>query len=333
MITAWRRRDVPGLLLTGLGLVVASHASAAFAAQSSSFPSQPVRLLVPAAVDGGASLQARALAPVMRAHLGQQVIVEHYAGAGGLTGSAAVAQSPADGHTLLLTSAALAVNAAWLPEQMPFDPLSAFAPVSLMATTPLVLLTHPGVPAKSVPELIALAKRSRPLLQIGGNSAGSLSHLALSQFAQTAGFRSDALLFNGGGPALQALQQGRFDVLFAALPLAIPPVESQRLRALAVTAAEPSPRLAGVPVMTQFVPGMVIENWYALLAPAATPRAVITRLHIEVRRALAEEAIQETWSRLGLNAVNGAPEALASTLRGDIERYSALIRQGRLRMQ
>lgn len=321
------------LLLTCFGLVAALNISPVLGAQSGIFPAQPVHLVVPAPADGGASMLARVLAPAMRAHLGQQVLVEHRAGAGGLIGSAAVARSPADGHTLLLTSAALTVNAAWLPEQMPFDLLSGFAPVSLVATAPLVLLVHPGVPAKSVPELIALAKRSRPQLQAAGNAAGSLSHVALSQFAQTAGFRNDTLLFNGGGPALQALQQGRFDLLFAALPPAIPPVEAQRLRALAVTSADPSPRLAGVPVMKQFVPGMVIENWYALLAPAATPQTVLTRLHVEVRRALADEAVQEACSRLGLNPVGGTPEMLASTLRSDIERHAASIKQGRLRMQ
>jgi hypothetical protein len=315
------------------GVFVVFGADEGFSAQTTSFPSQPVRLVVPASMDGGTSLQAQALAAVMRTHLAQQVLVEHRAGAGGVIGSAAVAQAPADGHTLLLTSAALAVNAAWLPEQLPFDVLSGFAPVSLIATAPLVLVVHPGVPAKTIPELVALAKRSRPMIHAGGNAAGSLSHVALSQFAHAAGFRSETLLFNGGGPAMQSLIQGRVDLLFVALPLALPPLETQRLRALAVTAAEPLPKLAGVPAMKQFFPGMVIENWYALLAPAATPQPVITRLHAEVRRALADESVQALYSRLGLIAVGSTPEALALMLRSDVERYAGLIRQGHLRMR
>lgn len=324
-------RKLVFLLCSGFFAVIG--ANTVFSAQTPPFPNQPVRLVVPAAMDGGASLQARALAPVIRTHLAQQVLVEHRAGAGGITGSAAVAQAPADGHTLLLTSAALAVQSAWLPEQMPFDLWSGLAPVSLIARAPLVLAVHPGVPAKTVPELVALAKRSKPVIQAGGNVAGSLSHVALSQFAQAAGFRSETLLFNGGGPALQALMQGRVDLVFAALPLVLPPLETQRLRALAVTAAESSPKLPGVPVMRQFIPGMVIENWYALLAPAATPQPVITRLQVEVRRALADEAVRELYSRLGLAAVGSTPEVLAQTLRADVERYSGLIRQGHLRLQ
>lgn len=319
--------------LLSFGILGGIASGAAFAASMPSFPNQPVRLVVPAAADGATGLQAQALAAVMRNHLGQQVLVEHRAGAGGITGSAAVAKAPADGHTLLLTSAALAVNAAWLPEQMPFDLWSALAPVSLVAKAPLVLAVHPGVPAKTVPELIALAKRSRPVLQAGGNAAGSLSHVALSQFAQAAGFRSETLLFNGGGPALQSLLQGRIDLVFVAMPLALPPLEAQRLRALAVTSAEASPKLLGVPAMQQFISGMVIENWYALLAPAATPQPVITRLQVEVRRALAEESVRERYARLGLMAAGSTPEELAQTMRADVERFAGLIRQGRLSLQ
>lgn len=320
-------------ILLFLGSLATMGVKTVFSAENAPFPAQPLRFVVPAPVDGGASVQAKILAPVMRRHLAQQVIVEHRAGAGGVVGSAAVVQAPADGHTLLLTSTALAVNAAWLPEQMPFEVLSAFAPVSLIATAPLVLAVHPRVPAKTVPELVALAKRARPLVDAGVNAAGSLSHVALSQLAGAAGIRSATVPFNGGGPALQSLMGGQIDMLFAAAPLAVPPVRMQRLRALAVTAAEPIPQLTGVPVMKTFFPELVLENWYALLAPAATPRPVITRLHAEVRRALADESVRELYSPLGLVGVGSAPEALALRLREDVARFGGMIRQGHLRMQ
>jgi len=321
-----------GILLS-LGVLTVTDPTTAFGAENAPFPAQPLRLVVPASPDGGASLQAQALAPLLRTNLAQQVLVEHRAGAGGIVGSASVAQAPADGHTLLLTSAALAVNAGWLPEQLSYEVLSGFAPVSVIATAPLVLLVHPGVPAKTVPELVALAKRERPMVKVGGNAAGSLSHVALSQFALASGFRSQSELFSGGGPALQSLIGGQLDLLFAAAPLAVPPVTRGRLRALAVTSAEPMAQFAGVRVMKDFYPGMVIENWYALLAPAATPRPAITRLHTELRRALADESVQALYSRLGLVAVGSTPEALALMLRSDVERYTGLIRQGHLRMQ
>lgn len=315
------------------GLIGLLCMQGAQAAETTRFPSQPLRLVIPAPAEGGISLQALMLAPVMRGHLGQQVLVDHRAGAGGVIGSAAVAHAPADGHTLLLTSAALAVNAAWLPEQMQFDVLSDFAPVSLLATTPLVLAVHPGVPAKTVSELVALAKRARPPVRMGGNAAGSLSHVALSLFSRAAAVRPEMVLFNGGGPAMHSLVQGRFDALFAAIPVSLPLLKSHRMRALAVTAAEPTPLLDGTPVMKQFYPGLVVENWYGLLAPAGTPQSVITRLQAELRRALDDAVLRQQYAALGFAVAGSSPEVLAKTLRSDVERYSGLIRQGLLPLQ
>lgn len=303
----------------------------AYAAQP--FPSQPLHLVVPAPAEGTTSLQARLLAPVMREHLGQQVLVEHRAGAGGVIGAAAVARAPADGHTLLLTSSALAVNAAWLPEQMPFALSSGFAPVSLLSSTPLVLVVHPGVPAKSVAELIALMKRAKPPVRAGGNAAGSLSHVAMSQMMHAAGLRVETVLFSGGGPAMQSLLQGQIDVLFTTLPVALPSLKAQRLRALAVTAGEVVPQLPETPLLRQMFSGMVAENWYAILVPAATPQAVITRLNAEVRRALADPGVREQYASLGLIPTGSTPEAMAQILHRDVERYAGLMRQGQLSLQ
>ena len=319
-----------GVWTSLIGLLYMQFAQAA---ETTRFPSQPLRLVVPASAEGGLSLQARMLVPAMRNSLSQQVLVEYRSGAGGVIGSAAVARAPADGHTLLLTSTVLAVNAAWLPEQLPFDVLSDFAPVSLLATTPLVLAVHPGVPAKSVSELVTLAKRARPPVHMGGNAAGSLSHVALSLFSRVAGLRPEMVLFNGGGPAMHSLVQGRFDALCAAVPVALPLLRSQRLRALAVTAAEPLPLLDGTPAMKQFYPGLVLENWYGLLAPAATPQSVITRLQAELRRALDDAGLRQQYAALGFAVAGSTPEDLAQTLRSDVERYSGLIRQGLLPLQ
>lgn len=316
-----------------LAWILATSQQAAFAADTQLFPVKPLRLIVPAADAGAISMQARLLAHSMSVNLARQVLIEHRVGAGGVIGSAAVAQAPADGHTLLLTSAALAVNAAWLPEQMPFDVLTGFAPVSLIATAPLVLAVHPRVPAKTVPELVALAKRSRPAISAGGTAAGSLSHVALMLFSRAAGFHTEPVLFSGGGPAVLSLALGSMDLLFVAAPVAMPLVTTQRLRALAVTAAEPMPQLAGVPVMKRVYPGLVIEDWYGLLAPAATPASAVARLQVEVRRALADETVRERYFALGLDAVGSTPEELAQTLRRDVGRYAELIHRGDLRLR
>ncbi len=319
-------------LLYFVWLAVISQ-KAVFAAEIPLFPVKPLRLIVPAPDAGAISMQARLLAHSMSINLVQQVLVEHRVGAGGVIGSAAVAHAPADGHTLLLASASLAVNAAWLPEQMSFDVLSGFTPVSLIATSPLVLAVHPGVPAKTVAELLALAKRPRPVISSGVNAPGSLSHVALMMFSRAAGIRTESMLFSGGGPAAQSLALGNNDLLFMAAPVALPLVTKQQLRALAVTAAGPMPQLAGVPVMKRIFPGLVIEDWYALLAPAATPASVVSRLQIEVHRALADETVLKRYSALGIDAVGSAPEVLAQTLQRDVARYAELIRRGDLRLQ
>lgn len=304
-----------------------------FAEETPLFPVKPLRLIVPAPEAGTISMQARPLALSMGVNLGQPVLVEHRVGAGGVIGAAAVTHAPADGHTQLLTSAALAVNAAWLPEQMPFDVFTGFAPVSLVATAPLVLAVHPGVPANTVVELLVLAKRSRPAISSGVNAAGSLSHVALMLFSRAAGFRSESELFSGGAPAARSLLLGKNDLLFMAAPVALPLLTTRRLRALAVTGAAPMPQFAGVPAMKQFFPGLVVEDWYALLAPAGTPVPVIARLQFEVRRALADDAVRERYSASGFDAVGSTHEVLAQTLRRDVARYAELIRRGDLRLQ
>lgn len=297
------------------------------------FPARPIRLIVPFSVDGGASLQARVLADPLRRNLGQQVLVEHRAGAGGLVGSDVVAKSPADGHTLLLTTTSLAVNAAWPDAQIPFDALADFAPVSLVSSAPLVLAVHPVVPAKSVPELLALARRARPAVRSGGNVPGSLGHVALALFSRAADVRAEIALFNGGGPAARALAAGEIDMLFVAAPVAVPYLAAQRLRPLAVTAAAPQALFADVPALQRFYPGLVFENRYWLLAPALTPPNIIARLHAETGRALADDEVREFFLSHGLSPVASTPAASAAMLKQDIERFAGQIRRGELRLQ
>lgn len=330
MVMIDRRRNVVWELYLAWLLLICQQA--VFAADTPPFPVKPLRLIIPAPDAGAISLLARPLELSMGVNLGQPVLVEHRVGAGGVIGSTAVAQAPADGHTLLLTSAALAVNAAWLPEQMPFESVTGFTPVSLIAKAPLVLAVHPGVPAKTVAELVALAKRSRPAISAGGDAAGSLSHVALTLFSRAAGFKSVPVLFSGGASAAQSLALGRIDLLFMAAPVAMPLMTTQRLRALAVTATGPMAQFPGVPVMKRVYPGLVMEDWYALLAPAATPGSAVTRLQFEVRRALADETVRDQYFALGFDAVGSTPEALAQTLRRDVARYAEQIHRGDLRL-
>lgn len=302
-------------------------------AQSAEYPAKPVRLIVPFSADGGTGMQARVLAQALRRNLGQQVLVEHRAGAGGVIGSDAVAKSPSDGHTLLFTTASLAVNAAWLGAQLPHSALTDFVPVSLVSSAPLLLVVHPAVPAKTVPELVALARRAQPVLRAGANASGGLSHVAIALFSRAAGLRTELAVFNGGGPAVRALTGGELDVLFVAAPVAVPHLAVQRLRPLAITASGPHPLFAGVPELNRIYPGLVLENWYALLAPALTPPAAVARFNAEAGRALDEQEIREFFLSHGIAAVGGSPDALTGALKRELDRYGGQMRSGELRLQ
>lgn len=297
------------------------------------FPAKPIRLIVPFSIDGGASMQAQVLVDPLRRNLRQQVLVEHRVGAGGLVGGEVVAKSPADGHTLLFTTTSLAVNASWPDAQIPFNALADLASVSLVSSAPLVLAVHPAVPAKSVPELVALARRARPAVRAGGNAPGSLSHVALALFSHAADVRAEIALFNGGGPAAKALAAGEIDMLFAAAPVVVSHLAAQRLRPLAVTAAAPQALFADVPALQRFYPGLVLENGYVLMAPALTPPSTIARLHAEVRRALVDDDVREFFLRHGLSPVASTPAASAAMLKQDIDRLAGQIRRGELRLQ
>jgi tripartite-type tricarboxylate transporter receptor subunit TctC len=313
-----------------LSLMVLSGISASHAAE---FPAKPLRMVVPFSADGGVSMQARQLAEPLSRQFGQQVLVQHWAGAGGLIASEVVARSPADGHTLLFTTTSLAINTAWLGTQLSFSIGTDLAPVRWLSSAPLVLAAHPAVPARSVPELVALAKRGRPVLKFGANAPGSLGHVALSTFSLASGFIHEPALFNGGGAAAKALLAGEVDALFIAAPVAVPLHAAKRLRLLAVASKEQLSLFAGVPVLQRFYPGLVFENRYGLLAPVQTPQSAILRLDAGLRAALAEEKVRSFFSAHGLSIAESTSETYAAMLKNDVDRYSAQMRSGELRLQ
>lgn len=297
------------------------------------FPSRPLRLILPFPADGATSLQAQMLAPPLRENLGRQLILEHRPGAGGLAAAEAVARAAADGYVLLLTASALAIQTAWLPAQMPLDPRRDLAPVGLVSASPLLLAVHPGVPARSVAELVALAKRARPEIRTIAAAAGSAGHVAMARLAAVAPLRNAPVLMNGGAAATRALLHGDVDAMFVALPLAVPLLSPQRLRPLAVTAAAPVAVLPEVPLLRATFPGLEVEDWHGLFAPRATPAPVIARLHAELGRALRDEAVRARFESWGLSTAGGASAGLAERLAQDIARYEAQLRNGELKLQ
>ena len=329
-----RRRDG---LLGGLGLALWSAAGgprAGLAQQGpATWPDRPVRVLVPFAPGGPTDTLARLFARELQARLGQPVVVENRPGAGGSAGIGAVARAVPDGHTLLVVSAALVINPS-LYRSVPYDALRDFAPVTRAATSPNIVVAHPGTGLRTVADLLAEARARPGALSYASPGTGTSPHLAAELLKQRAGVDLLHVPFSGAAPATQALLGRQTDLAFLSLPVAQPHVERGALVPLATTMAERWPGLPAVPTLAeQGFPGFVSDNFQALLAPAGTPAAVVRRLHLEVAGIAAEPAMRETLSRQGYAAIADAPEAFAAHIAQQLPLWAEVIRRGGIRAE
>ena len=281
-MTKFRRSVL--LALAGAAVVAAGPAAGAY-------PDKPIRMVIPFGTGGGTDLQGRLVSEKLRASMGQQVLVDNRTGARGLIGAQYVSKADPDGYTILFTTASLAVNVTLQAKIMKFDPLKDLEPVTWMSSAPLVLVVHPSVPTKSAKDLIALAKRTPGGLNMGGNSAGTTSHLAAEMFKQLAKVQGVTVLYKGGGPAAIGVATGEIDMLFGSAPAAMPHIVSGRLRALAVTTAKRVSVLPDLPTMNSVLPGFESDNWYSMFCPAKTPKAIISKLNAEVKKALGASSL------------------------------------------
>ena len=264
------------------------------------YPSRPIRLIVPQSAGGSTDLIARIVAQKMGDALGQTVVVDNRPGAGSLNGTDLVAKATPDGHTLLTVAASFTINPA-LHKNLPFDPVRDFTPVSQLATLPHILIVHPSVPVKSVKDLIALAKARPGELNVATSGIATSTHMAAELFMYMTGTRMVNVPYKGGAPSIIAMIAGQCQVNFAAISTAIPHVRSGKVRALAVTSAK---RSAGAPehptVAEAGVPGYSHSSWVGLLAPAKTPRAIISRLNGEAVKAVQMQEVKTVLLRDGL---------------------------------
>lgn len=297
------------------------------------YPEKPVRLIVPFSTGGGTDIQGRLLSEKMRQSMGQQVLVDNRTGAGGLIGAQITVESPADGYTVLFTTATIAVNTTLQKSRMKFDALKDLAPVTWVSSAPLVLVVHPSVPAKSVKSLVALSKRTPEGLNMGGNTPGSTSHLSAEMFKQFAKAKGVTVLYKGGGPATLGVATGEIDLLFATAPSASPHLKSKRLRALAVTTAKPASAFPKLPTMDSLYPGFVSDNWYAMFMPANSPKAAIDKINAEVRKALSAKEVSGFYAREGLDPVGSTPAELTELVKREIVKYAEVIKNGNIRMR
>jgi tripartite-type tricarboxylate transporter receptor subunit TctC len=294
--------------------------------QAQSWPAKPIRLVSPFAAGGGPDVIGRLLAPRFSESLGQVVIVENRPGAGGNVGAEFVARAPADGYTQLITTSSIAINVS-LYAKLAYSPTRDLAPISLIATAPLLLTTHPSVPAKSVRDLLALAKKAaRGGLNYASSGSGTTTHLAGVLLAAQGGVELMHVPYKGSAPAMSAVLGGEVDFGFVGLFTAQALVKAGKLRAVALTSAQPSPAWPGVPTIGSALPGYDMPIWYPLFTTAGTPEAVITRMHQEVMRALKAPDLRMALERDGAEPVGGTPGELAQLLARDIERFGKLVR-------
>jgi tripartite-type tricarboxylate transporter receptor subunit TctC len=296
-------------------------------AAAQSWPSKPVRVVVPLSAGGFADVPARLLAPRLSARLGQQFYVENRPGAGGTIGSDVVAKAEADGHTLLFTATPHVISP-WLYKKMPYDALKDFAPVARLASGPYALVANPALNVGSVAELIAAAKAKPGEIYYASSGNGSAQHLVTAMFASLAGIKLNHVPYKGSGPAMQDLVSGQVKVSFAGVPNVINHVRNGRLRILGVTTATRWPELPEVPTIAEAgVPGYDAALWLCLLAPLATPPEIVQRLHAEIGTLLQDAELQKNLRATGIAPALLGPQELGAFMRAEHEKWGRVVRE------
>ena len=310
-------------LLAALALLVAWAAPVA----AQSYPARPLKLIVPYPPGGGGDLVGRYFAQKLTDSLGMTVVVDNRGGAGGNIGTDAGAKSAPDGYTLTLATNGVAINHTLYPK-IPFDVIKDFAPVSMLGSTPMLVLVHPSVPARSIAELVALDKAKPGALNHGTAGIGSPQHLAAELFNSMAGTKIVHVPFRGTGPSLQALIANDIQVMFATMASVEQFVRNGAVRALAVTEATRSPVFPDLPTVTEAgVAGYSASVWYALMAPARTPEPVVTRLNADLKIILAQAETRSKLAAQGIQASFSSPAELGKTIRDDAAKWGEVIKR------
>jgi tripartite-type tricarboxylate transporter receptor subunit TctC len=289
------------------------------------YPVRPITMVVPypagALTDAGARLPRDA----MSAALGQPVVIENRPGAGGTTGAAFVANAAPDGYTLLTTVSAPMTLNRFLQKNFPYDPLTAFAPVSLVAESYLLFAVHPSLPVQTMAEFIDYARKNPGKLAYGTSGIGSAHHIAGELLKRKTGIDMVHVPYKGGAPSMQDLIAGNIPVAFATPPAALPQAQAGRIRVLATTRAERIPDLPDVPTIAETVPGVVTMSWIGLFAPAATPNPIVDRLNVAVAKAIADPNVIAAFKLQGLAAKSSTPLELRGRVKSEIELWGPIV--------
>ncbi len=322
---AWARA------IAALVAVLSLHPACATAQSPSAssghaYPTKPIRFIVPQSAGGSTDLIARAVAQRLGDTLNQPIVVDNRPGAGSLNGTDMVAKASPDGYTLLAVAASFTINPS-LQKNLPFDPIRDFAPITQLATLPHILVVHPSVPVKSVKELVALAKAKPGQLNCASSGVATSTHLAAELFKHMTGTDMVIVPYKGGAPGVVALLGGQVQLYFATISTALPHVKAGKLRALAVTATKRSVAAPEFPTIAEAgVPGYHHASWVGMLAPARTPRGIITKLNAESVKILNTQEMKTLLLRDGLEPVGGTPEQFSAVIKKEVAQWINLVK-------
>ena len=303
-------------------------------AQTAGYPVKPVRWVVPFPPGGSADIMGRMIGQDLAKTLGQQVVIENRAGASAIVGSEYVAKSPADGYTLLQANVSQMTIHPSLYPRLPYDPLKDFAPVTVLGIVTSVMVTTPSLPVASVRDLVAMAKKRPGQLNFTSSGAGSSTHLTGELLKQRAGIAMTHINYKGSGPALTDVMAGFVEIMFENLPSALPFINANKLKVLAVTGKDRSPVVKSVPTLAESgFPGFDMVSWQALVAPAGTPRAIVDRLNAEVAKVLKTPEMKEKMTGLGTDIVANSPEQFAQYLREETAKWSKIVKDAGIKLE
>ena len=310
---------------TLLVLLAVAVSAAALPVSAQKYPTKPIRLIVPFPPGGGTDIMSRALSTPISQSLGQTVVCDNRPGAGGAIGSEMTARAEPDGYTIVMVSSSYAANAAY--RKLPYDPVDGIQPIVLIGTTGLVMSVHPSVAAKSVRELIDLARAGPGKLNYASVGAGSVTNLAHEYFKILTRTHIVHVPYKGGGPALTALVGGQVQMSAISLVPTLPHLKAGRLRALGITTPKRSPLLPDLPSIGETVPGFEVVHWYGIWGPKGLPKPIVTRWNREVAKVLLTEEMQKQTRGEGLDPGGGPPEQFYKIIRGDVQKWRRVVKE------
>jgi len=308
--------------------------AASFAAYAADYPSQTIKIVVPFPAGGGVDVVARVIAPRLGELLGQSVIIENRAGAGGSVGATFVAQAPRDGYTLLMGTASTHGTNPNVYTKLGYDPVRDFAPVALITSAPLVLVANNAVPVKTAANLIALAKTKPGELSFGSYGTGSSNHLVAELLNTLAGIETNHIPYRGSAPMMTDVIGGRIQFAFDGVAATLGYIRSNTVRMLGVSSLKRSPVLPDEPTISESaVPGFEAMVWFGLFAPAGTPKVVVDLLNSKVNAALAPPEVREGFLNIGNEPAGGGPEILAATVQAELRKWTTIVREKNIRIE